>query len=362
MSKALKILNDLSLIAEPAFKEFKTTEYIVDFLKKENIKIDKIFKTGCFGTIDIGKEKTIAIRADIDALPINKNSTEFKHLCGHHAHTAGLLLALKTINENREKLKHNIRYIFQPAEETGNGAQFIIDQGAMRNISYVFGLHGDPNYPLGNVCLKKGEVMAGAASFDIKINGKSTHAAFPQYGNDVVVAMSEYINICQKIISRFKDPMENGLISFTMVNCGSAKNILPEKVEISGTFRFFNNHIKSLIKDKMIDSLKAIEKIYNVKGEISFDFVTEPVKNSSELIDKLKKILEKDYKIINDYNKIMGSEDFSEYLKIAKGVFLIVGIATSNNHPPLHNKDFFVTEKAVEIYRDIWEKLAFNFK
>ena len=127
----------------------------------------------------------------------------------------------------------------------------------MRNISYVFGLHGDPNYPLGNVCLKKGEVMAGAASFDIKINGKSTHAAFPQYGNDVIVAIADYINLCQKIISRFKNPVESGIISFTMIKGGFAKNILPEKVEAAGTFRFFDKSVEKLIKQKINTTIEV---------------------------------------------------------------------------------------------------------
>jgi amidohydrolase len=362
MNDNVKLLNDLTLIAEPSFQEFKTTRYIIDFLKNHSIKIEKELKTGCFGTINVNAKKTIAIRADIDALPFDDHHTIFKHLCGHHAHTAGLLLALANINKNKKKLKTNIRYIFQPAEETGIGAKFVIKHGALENVSEVYGLHGEPNYALGKICLKNGRLMAGSGSFDLTIKGKGTHAAFPQYGNDVIVAIADYINLCQKIISRFKNPVESGIISFTMIKGGFAKNILPEKVEAAGTFRFFDKSVKKLIKQKMLDILGSIEKIYNVTGKINFNLTTEPVINNKKSTEKLKNILKKEFDIVEDYTEVMGSEDFSEYLKEIPGVYFIVGIAKNANHPPLHNKNFFVPDEAVMIYKKIWETIAFNYE
>ncbi len=360
MDNASKMLNELSAIAEPSFKEYKTTEYIIDFLKKNNIPIDKELKTGCFGTINVGAEKTIAIRADIDALPADSKNSVYKHLCGHHAHTTGLLLALQNINLLKEKLKFNIRYIFQPAEETVNGAKFMIENGAIKGVDAVFALHGDPTQKLGEICIKDGELMAGAALFNITLSGKSTHAAFPQYGSDVIVAISDYINLCQKIISRYKDPIETAVISFTTINGGYAKNILPESVEASGTIRFFNEDIKKLLQNEMANILKNIENIYKINGELDFTSFTAPVINNIELARKLKPLLKKEFKVIENYNKMMGSEDFSEFIKEIPGVYLIVGIAKDDNHPPLHNKDFFVPYEAVLIYKKLWELIAFN--
>ncbi len=355
-----KTLKDLEKIAEPSSKEFKTTKYIADFLKSNNIPVDKILETGCFGTFDIGAEKTVAFRADIDALPVDSSNKCFKHLCGHHAHTASLLLSLADIVKNKAKLKKNIRYIFQPAEETGKGAEIMIENGAVDNVDEIYSLHGDPEHKIGELCLKKGFLMAGACLFKLKIRGKNTHAAFPHKGNDVIAALAEYINICQKIVSRFKDPTKEALISFCVVKGGYAPNILPESVETEGTFRFFRDDEKLLIKNKMRDILKAVEMTYNVKGEIEFDFTTNPVKNDERLIEKIKSnFSHSDIKIIEDYEAMMGSEDFSAFLDRIPGVYMKVGIAKDENHPPLHNQNFYVQPEAVMTYINIWKQLAF---
>ena len=347
-SEVAVLLKTLSELAEPSFKEYDTTKFIIEFLKDSGIPIDKKFPTGCFGTINIGAEKTIALRADIDALPLNEEKTSFAHLCGHHAHTASLLYALKLLNKNREKLKTNVRYIFQPAEETGEGALFMLKENVMENVDEIYALHGDPNTPIGVVGVKSGELMAGASLFKFTFSGKGTHAAFPHKGNDIVVALSDFINLCQKIISRMKNPVEEGLISFCKINGGTAPNILPSKMELEGTIRFFNIEMKNFIIDSMSKAAKSIENFYNIGIDYNFSKGTLPLKNSSKLIEKLIPILEKTgLTIKKDYEKMMGSEDFSYFLEKAPGVYLKAGIAKDKNHPALHQNDFFVPIEAV---------------
>ncbi len=355
------MLKDLQQLAEPSLKEFKTTEYIVNFLNKHNIPIDKNLKTGCFGTINADSNRTIAFRADIDALPLDREKTTYKHLCGHHSHTVGLLLALKNIINRKDRLKSNIRYIFQPAEETGGGAKFMIENNALTDVDEIYGLHGYPKMKLGEIGVKKGEVMAGSCIFKLEISGKSTHAAYPNQGNDVVVALSDYINLCQKIISRIKNPVKSGVISFCIINCGSAPNILPENIETEGTFRYFAKEEKELIKNSMEKFLQAVEIGYNVKGNLITSCNNEPVVNNDILSDKLVNILKgnTDFRIIDNFTPEMGAEDFSAYLQMVNGVYIKVGIAENENHPPLHNKNFYVTQEGVKNYIKLWEALSF---
>ena len=356
-----KTLKELEKIAEPSFNEIKTTQYIVSFLKKHNIPIDKILKTGCFGTIEAGKEKTIALRADIDALPIDNSGKNFAHLCGHHGHTAALLHTLKQAVLQKEKLNHNIRYIFQPAEEIGTGALFLIKEGAIYNVDEIYALHGDPNYSLGEIAIKQGELMAGSSLFKIEISGSSTHAAFPHKGNDVIIAAAEYMNICQKIISRFQNPVDEGVISFCKINGGTAANILPENVLLEGTFRFFSEATKRIIKNNMIKGLKLIEDFYNVTGKISFSHGTLPLVNDNGLCSKLIKIFSKSgITIKKDYEKMMGSEDFSYFLEKIPGVYIKAGIAVTEDYPPLHNKNFYLTSDAVLSFINIFSEIIFN--
>jgi len=226
--EAQQLLEDLGRIAEPSFKEFETTKYIVNFLRENKVPLDQVFETGCFGTIDCGAEKTIALRADIDALPTNPEGTEFKHLCGHHSHTAMLLLALKYLIQHQDELKVNIRYIFQPAEEMGSGALFMMKEGCLKGCAEVYGIHVDAHQRLGEMLLKPGEFMAGAVMFEIKFSGNSTHAAYPHTGDDVLVAATDYVSLCQKIITRFKNPIKKAVLSFSQISGGQAFNILAE--------------------------------------------------------------------------------------------------------------------------------------
>jgi len=356
---AQALLDDLSRIAEPAFNEFETTRYIVAYLQKNGIHPDSVLKTGCFGTIDCGAEKTIALRADIDALPANAEATVFKHLCGHHAHTAALLLALQFISQQRDQLKVNIRYIFQPAEEIARGATFMLEHGCLDGCAEVYGIHVDPEQRLGEILLKPGELMAGAKMFDIRFHGQSTHAAYPHTGDDVLIAATDYINLCQKIISRFKNPVKKAVLSFGQINGGQACNILAEELILKGTYRYFDDEVCSLIEDKMAAIAQAIELIYGISVDISFIEGTVPLINQPVLVDKLSSIFSAtDFDVVSDHDPAMGGEDFPYYFAICPGVFVNMGIAGASGHPPLHNKDFTVPVEAVQRGAKFWSILA----
>lgn len=359
--EAKTLLNDLSDIAEPAFKEFETTRYIVAFLRDHKIPVEQVFDTGCFGTIDCGADKTIALRADIDALPANSEGTLFKHLCGHHAHTAMLLMALKQLIKAPTALKVNIRYIFQPAEELGGGALYMMEKGCLEGCSEIYGQHVDPHQKLGEILLKPGEFMAGATMFDIHFSGNSTHAAYPHTGDDVLMAANDYINLCQKIITRFKNPIRKAVLSFGQIGGGQAHNILAEKLLIKGTYRYFDAEVKELIEEKMAAIAEAIKLVYGVDVHISATDGTVPLHNNPELTEKLIRIFsETDFRVNTKLDPMMGGEDFSFYMKECPGVFVKLGIAGEAAHPPLHNKDFFVPVDAVLHGAKFWLELVTN--
>lgn len=356
---ASSLLEDLSQIAEPSFKEFKTTQYILNFLHENNIPVDSSFETGCFGTIHCGAAKTIALRADIDALPANPERTKYKHLCGHHAHTSMLLLALKYMASHKEQLKVNVRYIFQPAEELGGGAIFMQKNGCLTGCAEVYGIHVDPHQRLGDILLKSGELMAGAAMFDILFTGNSTHAAYPHTGDDVLMAAADYVNLCQKIISRFKNPIKKAVLSFSQISGGQAHNILADELQIKGTYRYFDTTVKDLIDQKMAAIGEAIKLIYGVDVAMTAEQGTIPLHNDPVLTQKLVDIFSKsDVSVNTELDPMMGGEDFSYFLEECPGVFVKLGVAGETGHPPLHNKNFFVPVPAVCLGAQLWVDLV----
>lgn len=353
-----EILHDLENLAEVSFNEFKTTEYIKNFLNNNGIKIDKVLKTGCFGTIDFGKSKTVAIRADIDALPINADKTEAKHLCGHHLHTSALLLILQKIVKGKIAPDVNIRYIFQPAEEIVSGARIIIDNGGLEGVDEIYGIHVDPEIELGTYGIKPGELMAGSNHFHITLSGKGTHGAYPHLGNDLIVAAADLINMAQKIVSRKINPLYESLITFGKIEGGTAGNILPSELRIDGTFRYFKGELLEFLKSELKNCCKSIEEFYNIKIDLVIEDGTPPVINDEDLSLKMIDLLKNNgEKIVKNIPKSMGGEDFALYQKIVPGVFVRVGIKEGEEVVPLHNINFKVPDKALDCAVKFWEIL-----
>jgi amidohydrolase len=362
-AQEIKVFKQLESLAEPAFKEFKTTEFIKNYLEKNGITDFKTFDTGLFGTLDFGAKKTIGIRADIDALPTNKENTEFKHLCGHHLHSSALLLTLSKIIKKSDKPKVNIRYIFQPAEEIVQGAPFLIEKGVLENLSEIYGMHVEPELDLGTFSIKKNEVMAGARHFDIEFFGSATHAAYPHLGTDLVVAAADFITKAQSIISRKINPTEKAVISFGKIEGGTVGNILPDKLRIEGTYRFFNEKINKKLVDNLNNLLKSIEIFYSIKTNFVIHDGPPPLINNEKLVDKLyEKLKNIKTKLVDDDRISMGGEDFAFYLLDVPGCFLRLGIKNTPEIIPLHSKNLVVPEKALEYAIDVWENLIYSIE
>ncbi|MGE4318800.1 MAG: M20 family metallopeptidase [Deferribacterales bacterium] len=342
-------LKELYDRAEPSFKEFRTSEYIQTRLKGMGLTDYKTAGTGIFGTIDAGREETVALRSDMDALPFNAEKTEYRHLCGHHANMTTLLGILDIITKNRDRLRYNIRYIFQPAEELVSGSVTMIDAGCMEGVTKIFATHTTPDAELGSVALVYGGCMAGSNHFDIYFRGRATHAAMPHKGADTVTAACEFVTSMQMAVSRLIDPTLSGLISFGMIHGGSAANILPEEVYVSGTYRHFEPEVKDTIEKAIKTRLKSVEEFYGIETELIIHDGTPPVICDKELMDGFRQVCEETGIPISKYDsKSMGGEDFAFYLQHARGAFIWQGVSTGGGyHPPLHNKDYKVPEEAV---------------
>lgn len=342
--------------------EFNAAKFIELKLKSFGISFKRLAKTGVIGIISGAKKgKTIALRADIDALPIyERNNVDYKsvnkgimHACGHDAHVAIMLGAAKLLQNEKSTLNGNVRLIFQPSEETLNGAKSMITGGALKNpnVNCILAVHVSPWVKTGKIALKYNEMMAGVDQLKIKIVGEIAHAAYPHKGKDALVACSVFINMVQGIVSRELDPLENAVITFGRIEGGDAYNVICNKVALYGTVRTFNNKIRKLIKTSILNKLKSLQQSHGIKYTAEYDSIGDPLINTPGITEYCINTAEEFYGKSNIeilQKPSMGGEDFSEYLKIVPGNFIYIGTSknkeTSN---PWHHSNFNIDESAL---------------
>ncbi|MFC1557306.1 M20 family metallopeptidase [candidate division KSB1 bacterium] len=359
----VKIRRDLHQIPERGFKEEKTSRYISAFLKEHGFFFKgKIAGTGITADLEVNKSfPTIALRADIDALPIEEQSeVPFRsrhegrmHACGHDMHTACLLGALLLLKEHMPGLRVNVRAIFQPAEELiPGGAKALIEQGVLAepDIRAIFGLHVDPFFPTGTISLKTGPMMASTSAFTITVKGRGGHAAAPYKTIDPIPITAQIISSLQTIISRMTNPFEPGVISITQMQAGTAYNIIPEKAVISGTARALDPDTAALIPEKMEQVINGIVKSYGADAEFVYTPGTSVLVNDEEMTGHVKKT---GFSILGescvlDYAGTFGGEDFADYLQVVPGCFFRLGCRNEKEEQnPLHNPSFNPDERAL---------------
>nr|WP_164489087.1 M20 family metallopeptidase [Romboutsia sp. Marseille-P6047] len=336
--KIKKYLDEIGI----EYKEFNDNYGIMAYIIKSNAK------------------KTIAIRADIDALPIEeKNDVEYKslnkgimHACGHDAHTAILLGACKILYEIRDSLNINIKFLFQPAEENIGGAKYMIQNKCLENpkVDYIFGLHVQPYLETSFIECKYDTLNASANGCKIRIKGKRAHGAYPNNGVDSLIASSQLILALQNIVSREIEPSNISVITLGKINGGEAQNIICEEVKIEGTIRALTIKDREFILNRVYDMVENISKAHRCIGHIDIDQNWyPPVINNNYLVDIVKentrKLLGKDNFLLKEYPS-MGGEDFSFYTDKCKGVFFHLGCGNKDKNiiSPLHTANFNIDE------------------
>ncbi|WP_434797476.1 M20 metallopeptidase family protein [Terrisporobacter vanillatitrophus] len=363
----IKIRRDIHETPELAMEEYITKEKIKKYLDRIGIEYKEF--EGHRGIIAyIIKNpayKTIAIRADIDALPINeKNNKLYKskhdgvmHACGHDAHTAMLIGACKVLYDMREELKVNVKFFFQGAEERFGGAKYLIKDGCLEKpkVDYMFGLHVQANVEKGFIECREGTLNASSSSLKIRIKGKRAHGAYPENGTDALVCAAQIITSLQSIVSRNISPSNMAVLTLGKISGGEAQNVICEDVEINGTIRTLNDESKKLIVDRAKTIVENTANAYGCEGNIYMENQGyPPVINDKELVDIIKfnteKLLGKEAYKEKMYPS-MGAEDFSFYTENCKGVFFHLGCGNKEKsiNSLIHTDTFDIDEECLFI-------------
>lgn len=355
---------ELHKIPELDFELPKTVAYVTSLLDEMGLT----YKTGVGKSgivVDIeGKNKdiTIALRADMDALPIlecgNKEYSStisgHMHACGHDVHTAILLGVAKTISENRDSLPCNVRLLFQPAEETTGGALPMIEDGCLEGVDTIFGLHVDPTIECGVIGIKYGAYCASSTDVIIEVEGKSCHGAYPSQGIDAIVATCGIVTNLQSVISRNIDSRDSAVLSFGKIIGGEKENIVAQNVRVSGTLRTLSPEIKNKVKERVKEMVEFTAKGYRATGKVTYRDSYTALINHDEYIDIVK---ENGKELLGDsgiYVKTlanMGVEDFAYFVEKVPGAFFNLGVGNKKKGitAPLHNDKFDIDEDSLKI-------------
>ena len=363
---------DIHQHPELAFDEHRTSKLVAERLESFGIEIQTgVGKTGVVGTLK-GKNdgKTIAFRADMDALPIQETSdisyksknAGIMHACGHDGHTAMLLGTAEVLSKQADKLNGTLKFFFQPAEEGQGGARFMIADGALEGVDEVYGIHLWNYQKYGTIGVKSGPIMAAADIFEITVHGKGGHGAAPQGTKDAVLIAAHLIQTLQTIVSRNTNPIESTVVTVGQINGGYNFNIIADKVTLRGTTRAYTEDNRQLIKKRMKEIIAGTEKTFGTKIELDYEDGYPPTVNDPTAADNL---LNAAQKIVGEgaghpYLS-MGAEDFSYFLQKVPGCYFLVGSAPEGREPlsvPHHCSHFDIDERALLVGSSVYLQLA----
>ncbi|MGD9569895.1 MAG: M20 family metallopeptidase [Sedimentibacter sp.] len=352
---------------EASMHEERTSQRIKEELEKMGIPYVSMAGTGVVADIKGKNEgKTIALRADIDALEITEKrdvpykslNEGFMHACGHDSHAAMLLGAAKMFNEIKDELNGTVRLMFQPGEEVAKGALKMIEDGALQGVDEVFGMHIMTNFPTGKIAIGSGPRMASCDGFKITVKGKGGHGSMPHLAVDSILAASAIVMNLQSIVSREISPMDIGVVSVDQFNSGTRFNIIADEAVLIGTTRCYSYEIRKLLPEAMERIAKSTAAAYRAEADLHYDFMTGPVINNEVSTERVRKSIEK----IMSKDAVMemalqsGAEDFSEYLLKVPGTFVIVGSANEekdtcyNNHHAKFDIDEDMLEHGIALH------------
>jgi amidohydrolase len=354
---------------ELSYQEHETTEYILEQLESLGIETKRPLETGCIGIIrgEQESDRIVALRADIDALPIHEEGVHkqafrskidgIAHCCGHDVHTTNLLAAARMLMERREKLAGTVVLIFQPGEEKlPGGGRLLCETGVLQELGVqaIVGLHTAPFLEVGQIGVKAGPLMARPDEFEITINGKGGHAASPHLAVDPIVIASELVQAFQTVVSRSVNPTEPAVVTVGELKAGSAHNIIPETAEMKGTVRTFDAETARLISKRLETLTHSISAAHNATAEFAFNEGYPAVINNEWLTDQFLdlagSVLEaRQIKLLDQ--PIMAGEDFAFYQQEFPGVFFFLGGGSdeADSRYSWHHPRYNVDEQAMAI-------------
>ncbi len=349
-------------------QEFQTTQRIRKWLQAHQIDIVEYpsLSTGVIAQI-VGKLEgpMIALRADIDALPIHEETglaftsqnTGVMHACGHDFHTAAIFGAAILLNERKEELQGTVRIIFQPAEETAQGAIDIVDAGVLDGVEAIFGFHNKPDLPVGTIGIKSGALMASVDRFEIDIQGVGGHAGMPQNSVDPIVVGSAIVSGLQHIISRELNPFHNIVISTTRFQAGNTWNVIPDKAELEGTVRTFQNEARDLIPSLMKRKVEGIATAFGATVDFRWFPYLPVVDNDPKFYDILTQTAQELNYTVVEAKPSPGGEDFALYQMKIPGFFVWVGVEGPRQW---HHPSYVLNEDALLVAANYFANVAQN--
>lgn len=359
---------------EVSLKEYNTCKKIEEELDLLEIPHKRIGDTGVYAWIDGGKGegRTIALRADMDALAMQDLKTEayhsqnegFCHACGHDAHTATLLTAAKILKARQPELKGHIRLFFQQAEEIGQGARLFVQDGLLNGADRVFGVHVSSAIASGRISLTKGPQNASCDYFKINVTGKGAHVSKPHLGIDAAYIAAQIVVNLQTIVARSTNPLDTVVVGVGVVRAGTQYNIVAEHAEIEGTTRSFTPEVRCFTNERVIQIAEQTAALYGAFAEVEFRDYAAPLVNDDEAVDEVTEVVKElltEESIINSREKELGADDFADYLAVTKGMYAFVGTCSEKNPNtgvPHHNGLFDVDEDALLLSCNVYVDYA----
>jgi amidohydrolase len=350
---------------EIAFEEVRTAGIVARTLGELGLEVRTgVGRTGVVALLEGAHPgPTVLVRADMDALPIQEDTgLEYAsrnparmHACGHDGHTSIALGVAEMLSAHRDSLAGRVKFVFQPAEEVGRGAQAMIDDGALDDPrpDVSFGLHVWNSLPYGTLGIADGSVMAGASVFSLHITGKGSHAASPHEGLDPVVCAAHIVTALQTIVSRSIDPLDTLVVSVTKISAGDTYNVIPQTAEIAGTVRAYSREARDLAFARMETIAVQIAAAFGCTAALRYEHLTIPVVNHPETAGRMRALLDgfPDVSHIDSTQRTMGSEDVSLFMDDIPGVFFFVGARdeTQTEYYGHHHPRFSFDERALTL-------------
>lgn len=359
---------------ELSWQEFRTSERVEQELKKHGITAQRVAETGVVGLIE-GKpgNKVVALRADMDALPIQENNEVsyrskndgIMHACGHDGHTAMLLGAAKILKKLGSQFSGTVKLIFQPAEETIEGAKKMVAEGVLDNVDAILAIHVWSELSSGKVSLEPGPRFAAGDLFKVTVKGRGSHGAMPHLGRDAIVAASAIIMNLQTIVSREIDPQEPAVISVGRIKGEGSFNTICDKVEIEGTVRTFNPNLQKKLPELMTRIIKNTASSFCTEAELEYLVGAPPCINDPVISQVAQHSITKLYveDIATLFQKTTATEDFSYFLQQVPGIIAFLGTANKEKGIiyPHHHNQFNIDEEILSIGTSLYAQFALDF-
>lgn len=338
---------------ELGLQEFNTCNHIEEELNKAGIKNRRVAGTNVIAEIDSGRPgKTLFLRADIDALPIQdakdvpyrSQTPGIMHACGHDGHAAYLLGAAKLILKHKSEFTGKVIFAFQAAEEIGKGARDIIAAGELDNVDRTFGIHFGSGMKVGTYGIKTGPDMASCDRWKIKIHGKAAHITTPQNGSDSLFIGALIATQLQTVVSRLISPVEGGLIGTGRFDAGTTYNIIPGEAELEGTIRAFSAGSRKKMADAVRSIAQNVAAEYGATVDVDIEDIcdpcTNPAETAAEVVESARKLVAEE-NIITALDKRFGSDNFADYSRKAPGTYVHVGSSDGPATSVAHHNEYF---------------------